>query len=45
MSGLQARAEYGEAQEEGVKVERRRREKIGRRSILGKWRGGGAVGT
>ena len=42
MSGLQATAEYGEAREVGVREERRRRQKVARRTILGKWRGGGA---
>ena len=37
MSGLQASAEYGEARE-GVREERRRRQKIARKTILGMWR-------
>ena len=40
MSGLQASAEYGEARE-GVREERRRRQKIARKTILGKWRSSG----
>ena len=36
MSGLQASAEYGEAREAGVSEERRRRQKVARRTIVGK---------